>query len=134
MHSVLVIDDSSTQRAWLRAVLERRDLRVVDCASSDWAFIAASAVQMNLVMVALRLEAGNGFELGLCVRDAGCANVVVHSDCLATTDGDWACSIGLQGAVTVPAPVSLLRQCIHDLIECQRQEIDHGHGDTIKAA
>lgn len=134
MLSVLVIDDSSTQRAWLRAVLENQNIRVADCASNEIPSWTDLSEQLSLVMIALRLSTSNGFELGLRLRKSGCGNVVVHSDNIASTDKDWAKAIGLQGVIAIPAPPTSLLQSVHALIECKRPENDLAYSDKLFAA
>jgi|GEM_PF-2437031 len=124
MPTVLIIDDSPTQVAYVRQVL--RGLRVLHRSSyslDQWRLLSEQA---DLVLIALILARQNGFECGLQLREFGFTNIVLYSDCPEDTDADWARAIGLQGLVQFPAPEQLLRQQVQSLLTSSAQGAEHG--------
>tara|TARA_R110001592_G_scaffold156705_2_gene387292 strand:- start:8896 stop:9285 length:390 start_codon:yes stop_codon:yes gene_type:complete len=114
MPTVLIIDDSPTQVACIRQLLE--GLRVLHRNSASLRESGLVPEQVDLVLIALILREQNGFECGLQLRESGFRNIVLYSDCPEDTDADWARAIGLQGLLQLPAPThSLLQQIKHSL-------------------
>lgn len=119
MPSVLIIDDSPTQVAFLREQL--RGLRILHRSSASLEQQRPLPTQADLVLVALILSRHNGFECGLKLRELGFANIVLYSDCPEDTDADWASAIGLQGLMQLPVPMRQLRQQIQSRLSDHTQ-------------
>lgn len=124
MPSILIIEDSPTQVAYLREHL--RGLQILHRSSDSLKRQVPSSAQVNLVLVALTLARHNGFECGLTLRERGFCNIVLYSDCPEETDADWARAIGLQGLMQLPAPVQRLRQQVQSSLNCSVQESEDG--------
>lgn len=122
MATVLIIDDSPAQVAYLRELLI--GLQVVHRSSASLGKWTLSSTQADLVLVALILARENGFEAGLALRELGFANIVLYSDCPEETDAHWTRAIGLQGLLQLPAPRQALRQQVQSLLSRARGSED----------
>lgn len=119
MSTVLIIDDSPTQVAYVRELL--RGLRLLQSSSDSLEQCKLQVGHVDIVLIALCLDRHNGFECGLTLREWGFANIVLYSDDPEDTDADWARAIGLQGFLRLPAPAQQLRQQVQSLLSTRVQ-------------
>lgn len=116
MAKLLLVADSPAQGLWLEANLAALGHSLRRCASVDIAKAEHAAEDFDLALVALLLEAGNGFELGVRLHAQGHKRVALISNRPRATDVQWARAIGLLGAVDIPVPLARLAEQLSPLL------------------
>lgn len=100
--TVIVIDDSPTRRLaliqWLLAL--GHGVRCYDSVREVLDGVEPDAV--DLVLVALVMDEGNGFDSGTALRKQGFSRILLLADMFRATDDIWAKAQGLTGVVSWP--------------------------------
>jgi twitching motility two-component system response regulator PilH len=115
MARILLIEHSSTQRQWVAGLLHSlgHDLRWIS--SMGDALKRHEPQCIDLVLLPLLLETSNGFEVGVCLREAGYKSIVLMCTCERETDAPWAKALGLQGIIPRPPWPEHLEACLQQI-------------------
>ncbi|MDP1932854.1 MAG: response regulator [Gammaproteobacteria bacterium] len=116
MARILVIDDSPLQSLCMSRILQTLSHDVLCHADSQQALQVVNRQQVDLVLVELLMQTGNGFETGLLLREAGYSTVVLLTGVYRETDEIWARALGLAGVITRPQAPERLQTRINSIL------------------
>ena len=112
MPMIIVLDDSPTRRLALRQSLVALGHHVQCHDSLGKILDTVDARSVDLVLMALVMDEGNGFDGGTTLRARGFASVVLLADGMHATDEIWAQAQGLQGVAPWPVAQAALQRII----------------------
>lgn len=110
MARILLIDDSPLQVLCMSRILQGLAHQVVCRADPRDVLRRPPQEEFDLVLIELLMRAGNGFEVGLQLREAGHARVLLLAGVYRETDEIWAQALGLLGVITRPLPTQRLQE------------------------
>lgn len=116
---ILIVDDSATRRLALRQGLSRLGHGVCCHTRLLDALEQVSPEEVELVLLALVTDEGNGFDGGVRLLEHGFHPVLLVADVPKLTDDIWGKAQGLAGVVSWPLPDVSLRSIVDGLLECE---------------
>ncbi len=102
MARILLIDDSPLQLLCMSRILQGLQHEVICYDASQKALEFSSREEIDLVMIELLMHTGNGFEVGLQMRETGYPSVFLFTGVYRETDEIWAQALGLAGVIARP--------------------------------
>ncbi|HCF26940.1 MAG TPA: two-component system response regulator [Cyanobacteria bacterium UBA11049] len=120
MSTVLVIDDSATERQVITSCLQRGGLTVETATSSEEAFAKISSQKPDAIVLDVVLPGRSGFELCRDLKaEAGTSKipVVLCSTKSSEMDKFWGMKQGADAYITKPIDQETLLQTIKQLIK-----------------
>lgn len=117
MYTLLLVDDSPTQRRYLVLLIESLGWRVHAYRSRELIPEALIGLRVDLALVTLLTENSNGFELGVRLQAYGIQRVAIVTKQPRKTDIQWAHALGLLGVVDAPNATKRLREQLQTLLQ-----------------
>jgi|SRR5690606_28713239 len=114
---ILVIDDSATRSLALRQKLSRLGHGVCCHTRLQDALDQLGSHEVDLVLLALVRDEGNGFDGGVTLLEHGFRPVLLLADVDNPTDDIWGKAQGLAGVVSWPLADATLRTVIDGLLK-----------------
>lgn len=114
---ILVIDDSATRSLALRQSLSRLGHGVCCHTRLQQALDKVNPAEVDLVVMALVRDEGNGFDGGMLLREHGFCPVLLVADVDNPTDDIWGKAQGLAGVVSWPLADATLKDMIDGLLQ-----------------
>jgi DNA-binding response OmpR family regulator len=115
MARILLIEHSATQRQWVAGLLQSLGHEMVWVSGVEDAIKLHAPQNIDLVLLPLLLETSNGFEAGVCLREAGYNAVVLMCTSVRATDAPWAEALDLHGIIPRPPLPEDLKACLQTI-------------------
>ena len=116
---ILLIDDSATRSLALRQCLSRLGYSVSCHASLQEVLELVAPREVDLVLLALVRDEGNGFDGGTILLERSFHPVLLLADVANTTDDIWAKAQRLAGVVSWPLPDAALKAVVDGLLQLE---------------
>ena len=117
MCTLLLVDDSPTQRCYLEQQIVSLGHKVHTLGSAMLLPEQLRAASIDLALVALLISNGNGFEIGLRLRNLGIERVAITAMNPRSTDVQWAKALGLLGVLDAPSSMANTEQQLQKLLQ-----------------
>lgn len=113
INKILIVDDSTTDRFYLTALLETEGFQVVGLESGEACVEQAVDIKPDLIIMDIIMTGLSGFQATrLLSRDPATAMVPIFlcSGKLQVTDLTWAAKMGAKGCLLKPITIEDLRE------------------------
>lgn len=120
MATIVVIDDSPTRSLALSRWLQRLGHGVHCHAGLQEVLEKMNPQRVDLLLVALVRDEGNGFDSGAMLQERGFSPILLLTDSAHATDDIWGRAQGLSGVVSWPFTEAILGRIVDEALKaCQ---------------